>query len=78
MNAGRTTRKGFTLIEMLAAMALMVAAASCLYSSLYTAFRARRSAESDPDGLAGNRTGETGSVGRAAADGHSGGGLSRG
>ena len=45
MNAGRTTRKGFTLIEMLAAMALMVAAASCLYSSLYTAFRARRSAE---------------------------------
>ncbi|MBE0535377.1 MAG: prepilin-type N-terminal cleavage/methylation domain-containing protein [Phycisphaerae bacterium] len=46
MNAMRRTDKGFTLLEMLAAMSLMVAVAACLYSSLYTAFRARRSAES--------------------------------
>ncbi len=45
MYAGRYARKGFTLLEMLAAMGLMVAVAASLYSSLYTAFRARRSAD---------------------------------
>jgi len=45
MNAAPSKHKGFTLMEMLVAMTLMVAAAACLYSSLYTAFRARRSAE---------------------------------
>ncbi len=40
----RTGRKAFTLLELLVAMSLMVVVAACLYSSLYTAFRARRSA----------------------------------
>ena len=39
-----TRQKAFTLLELLAAMALMVVVAACLYSSLYTGFRARRSA----------------------------------
>lgn len=49
-------RKGFTLLEMLAAMSLMVAAAACLYSSLYTGFRAKRSAEAaiEPSTIAAN------------------------
>jgi type II secretion system protein J len=36
---------GFTLMELLVAMSLMVVASACLYSSLYTGFRARESAE---------------------------------
>jgi type II secretion system protein J len=36
--------RGFTLLELLVAMSLMVVAASCLYTALYTGFRARRSA----------------------------------
>jgi prepilin-type N-terminal cleavage/methylation domain-containing protein len=35
----------FTLLELLVAMTLMVAAASCLYTALYTGFRAQRSAQ---------------------------------
>jgi type II secretion system protein J len=35
---------GFTLLELLAAMCLMVAVGACLYTSLYTAFTSRRSA----------------------------------
>jgi prepilin-type N-terminal cleavage/methylation domain-containing protein len=34
----------FTLLELLVAMVLMVVAAACLYTALYTGFRARRSA----------------------------------
>jgi prepilin-type N-terminal cleavage/methylation domain-containing protein len=37
-------QRAFTLLELIAAMALMVVVAACLYSSLYTGFRARRSA----------------------------------
>jgi len=37
---------GFTLLELLVAMTLMTVVAACLYTSLYTGFRARRSAES--------------------------------
>jgi len=37
-------QKAFTLLELIVAMALMVVVAACLYSSLYTGFRARRSA----------------------------------
>jgi prepilin-type N-terminal cleavage/methylation domain-containing protein len=49
-------RTAFTLIELLAAMTLMVVAASCLYSALYTGFKARRSALSavEPTALAIN------------------------
>ncbi len=36
----------FTLLEMLVAMVLMVVVASCLYTALYTGFRAYRSARS--------------------------------
>lgn len=36
--------RGFTLLELLVAMSLMVVAASCLYTALHTGFRARRSA----------------------------------
>jgi hypothetical protein len=35
----------FTLLELLVAMTLMVVAASCLYTALYTGFRAQRSAQ---------------------------------
>ena len=39
----RTTRsRGFTLLELLVAMSMMVVVGSCLYSTLYTAFNARR------------------------------------
>jgi type II secretion system protein J len=41
----RTRQTGFTLMELLVAMGLMVVASACLYSSLYTSFRARESAE---------------------------------
>ena len=40
----KTSLKAFTLLELLVAMVLMVTVAACLYSSLYTGFRARRSA----------------------------------
>ena len=48
--------RAFTLLELLAAMALMVVASSCLYTALYTGFRARRSAMSavEPTALAVN------------------------
>jgi prepilin-type N-terminal cleavage/methylation domain-containing protein len=36
---------GFTLLELIVAMALMVVVASCLYSALYTGFRAYRTAQ---------------------------------
>ncbi len=36
--------RGFTLLELLVAMVLMVVTASCLYTALYTGFRAHRSA----------------------------------
>jgi prepilin-type N-terminal cleavage/methylation domain-containing protein len=54
-----TIRKGFTLIETLAAMSLMVVAAACLYSSLYTGFRAKRGAEAaiEPSIVAANAIG---------------------
>jgi type II secretion system protein J len=35
---------GFTLLELLVAMTLMVVVASCLYTALYTGFKARQSA----------------------------------
>jgi len=56
MTGAETIRKGFTLLEMLAAMSLMVAAAACLYSSLYTGFRAKRAAEAaiEPSIVAAN------------------------
>jgi prepilin-type N-terminal cleavage/methylation domain-containing protein len=38
-------RRGFTLLELLVAMSLMVVVASCLYTALYTGFRAYRSAQ---------------------------------
>lgn len=40
----RTEIAGFTLLELLVAMTLMVVTASCLYTALYTGFQARRSA----------------------------------
>jgi type II secretory pathway pseudopilin PulG len=42
---GRERSEAFTLLELLVAMTLMVAAASCLYTALYTGFRAQRSAQ---------------------------------
>ncbi len=44
MAGGGLHSKGITLLELLAAMALMVVVASCLYTALYTGFRAHRSA----------------------------------
>lgn len=41
----RRAQIGFTLLELLVAMSLMVVAAACLYSSVYTGFKAKRSAE---------------------------------
>lgn len=48
--------KAFTMLELLVAMALMVVIASCLYTALYTGFRAKRSALSavEPTSLAIN------------------------
>jgi prepilin-type N-terminal cleavage/methylation domain-containing protein len=48
--------KGFTMLELLVAMALMVVTASCLFTALYTGFRAKRSAMSavEPTSLAIN------------------------
>jgi len=46
----------FTLLELLVAMTLMVVTAACLYTALYTGFRAKRSASSavEPTALAVN------------------------
>jgi len=44
MKAGLRPSRGFTLLELLVAMSLMVVVAACLYSALYTGFKARRSA----------------------------------
>lgn len=44
MAGGRRYYKAFTLLELLVAMTLMVVTASCLYTALYTSFRAKRSA----------------------------------
>lgn len=44
MAGGSIQYKAFTLLELLVAMTLMVVVATCLYSALYTGFRARRSA----------------------------------
>ncbi len=44
MISGVRQSEGFTLLELLVAMVLMVVVASCLYTALYTGFRARRSA----------------------------------
>jgi len=44
MVGGLRQNKGFTLLELLVAMTLMVVTASCLYTALYTSFRAKRSA----------------------------------
>jgi prepilin-type N-terminal cleavage/methylation domain-containing protein len=41
----RYIHTGFTLLELLVAMSLMVVASACLYSSLYTGFKAKRSSE---------------------------------
>jgi type II secretion system protein J len=56
MAAGTIQRKAFTLLELLVAMTLMVVIAACLYTALYTGFRARRSALSavEPTSLAIN------------------------
>ncbi|MCX5643160.1 MAG: prepilin-type N-terminal cleavage/methylation domain-containing protein [Phycisphaerae bacterium] len=50
------SRPGFTLLELIVAMALMVVVASCLYTALYTGFRAYRSAQAavDPTSVAMN------------------------
>jgi prepilin-type N-terminal cleavage/methylation domain-containing protein len=49
-------RRGFTLLELIVAMSLMVVVASCLYTALYTGFRAYRSAQAavDPTSVASN------------------------
>jgi type II secretory pathway pseudopilin PulG len=44
MNRKLESYTAFTLIELLVAMTLMVVTAACLYTALYTAFRAKRSA----------------------------------
>jgi len=56
MGGGSIQYKAFTLLELLVAMTLMVVTAACLYSALYTGFRARRSAISavEPTSLAIN------------------------
>jgi prepilin-type N-terminal cleavage/methylation domain-containing protein len=45
----QATRSAFTLLELIVAMSLMVVVSSCLYSALYTGFRAYRSAQAAVD-----------------------------
>lgn len=45
MAGGLRQYKAFTLIELLVAMTLMVVTAACLYTALYTGFKAKRSAQ---------------------------------
>lgn len=45
MAGGLRHNKAFTLLELLVAMTLMVVTASCLYTALYTGFRAKRTAQ---------------------------------
>jgi prepilin-type N-terminal cleavage/methylation domain-containing protein len=45
MALGLRNNKAFTLLELLVAMTLMVVTATCLYTALYTGFRAKRSAQ---------------------------------
>ncbi|OHB76246.1 MAG: hypothetical protein A2Z25_05960 [Planctomycetes bacterium RBG_16_55_9] len=56
MAGGLRQYKAFTLLELLVAMTLMVVTAACLYTALYTGFRAKRSALSavEPTSLAIN------------------------
>jgi prepilin-type N-terminal cleavage/methylation domain-containing protein len=42
-------RSAFTLLELLAAMSLMVVVSACLYTALYTSFRAYRTAQAAVD-----------------------------
>lgn len=44
MAGGLGKHKAFTLLELLVAMTLMVVTAACLYTALYTGFKAKRSA----------------------------------
>ena len=44
-----STRSAFTLLELIVAMSLMVVVSSCLYTALYTGFRAYRSAQAAVD-----------------------------
>ncbi|MEK7996539.1 MAG: type II secretion system protein GspJ [Planctomycetota bacterium] len=44
MSRGLEQYRAFTLLELLVAMTLMVVTAACLYTALYTGFRAKRSA----------------------------------
>lgn len=50
------SQRGFTLLELIAAMSLMVVVASCMYTALYTGFRAYRGAQAavDPTAMASN------------------------
>ena len=45
----QSTRNAFTLLELIVAMSLMVVVSSCLYTALYTGFRAYRSAQAAVD-----------------------------
>ena len=56
MACGIVHRKAFTLLELLVAMTLMVVTSACLYTALYTGFRAKNSAKSavEPTSLAIN------------------------
>jgi prepilin-type N-terminal cleavage/methylation domain-containing protein len=44
-----STRSAFTLLELIVAMSLMVVVSSCLYTALYTGFRAYRTAQAAVD-----------------------------
>ena len=52
----QSTRSAFTLLELIVAMSLMVVVSSCLYSALYTGFRAYRTAQAavEPTAVAMN------------------------
>ena len=48
-SALRSRSSAFTLLELIVAMSLMVVVSSCLYTALYTGFRAYRSAQAAVD-----------------------------